>query len=111
MTAKEFIRKNKDKSPAEIFALAQKAGIAKKMVIKTASKMRSAGENIPFFKDQAARPAPIKPKHTKGNTISVSDFIRKNDIYITVSEAVKQIQEGYLYERSDFVKTFMPHLS
>ena len=64
-------------------------------------KCRDCGsEKVPIGSDQVTKPK------TKIMGISIEDFMRDNDVTTQVREAVKKLQRGTLYKRSQFVDEF-----
>jgi len=71
-------------------------------------KRELGGWLIEYAEPNNAEPRVKKPN--KG-TISVSEFIKENDIFILVSAAAKKIEKGDMYDESTFVQQFLPRKS
>ena len=105
MEIRELLIKNADKQADELMELALKAGYKKQQVLNAAAKLRMRGHKIPLF--NKATGSPVSLESGRKQTISVTQFIKDNDMYIFVENCVRKIGRGEMYEEATFVKTFL----
>lgn len=100
---REYVRANYTKQgPQEMADTLVKAGHSRKLVMNIICELRRRGLPIPHMISAKSNPEP-----QRAGIISVEDFRRKNDIYLLVSEAAKNLKRGELLEEATFIREFI----